>query len=200
MVEKKAKVVPVTKLDGRRPVDSRVLELVSETIRESHPDLEDADIAVCWHHSWRADHEGRMKYAELRRTSPVDRALREKGASAGRDLTLVLNYDAFNKDRAEHPNALTPGMQAAWIDNALCAAVLVKDAEGYPKLDDHGEKSYRLKKPDVALFIEAYERHGPMGEAVADLRNAIIARQYEDKPLLALFDREPAERDAVTSG
>lgn len=186
--EKKAKSVPITRLVDANERDAKILGWVADLIRESHDDLVDADIAVCWHWSWKADADGRVRMAELKRTGPLERAVRQSGE--GRDFTLLLNHSAYTT------GVLSEGEAIGWIDNALCAGVLSKDSEGYPKHDEEGEKIYRTRRPDVSLFLDAYERHGPISKSLGALRNAVVGRMYEDRPLLAMFDMQPSETEA----
>ena len=161
----------------------KIWPIVEKLITNHHDRLEGCDIALVMNKSWRADADGAVQVAKLTKAGPMDRALRD----TGRDFALEINEDlAFSE--AMSTNALE-----FWIDNALCAAQPELDKNGEQRYDDDGDACWRLSKPHLSLFLPAYERHGAVTEALANLRNAVTERLAKDRPLLAMMGVLPAE-------
>ena len=182
MAEPKRIKVTREHVDPDSPAGGVIWPIVDELIAEHHSHLATAKIAVVLNKSWRANTDGRVRVAELRKTGPLHRALLP---DAGRDFVLEVNEDYATGDIGDD--------LAFWIDNALCAGQPQLDAEGQQKKDEEGRPMWRLSQPHVVLFLPAYERHGSVTAELASFRNLAMRRFAEDRPILAALGHTPWE-------
>lgn len=159
-------------------------------VEDHHPQLIPADIAIYWA-DWKQRPDGGVRLSQAKRASDEDRA----GRQAGGDFRLLLNAELFEKQGV----ATVQQLHYA-IDSALCSMRPAVDSKtGEQKENEAGKLVWRIARPDAEIYLGAYERWGPVFQSVAKLRQTVVQRAEQDRPLLALLDMEPVEAPAPTA-
>lgn len=164
----KPKAVNVKLIDVTAQPGKDMEAATKELIRNYHPHLAKAQIALAWNLSWNADVDGFLVLGKCKKGSDLDRELH------GYDFVILLNQMAWG--------ALTAPQRVALIDHELCHAEISKDQHGHPKIDERGRIVYRTRKHDLEEFKAIYERHGMYKENLADFVKA--QRAKHEAPLL----------------
>lgn len=183
----KAKSVTVEYLKRAKKgdTDPEVYRIMDELIEQHHDHLKTAKIAICWKWGWRADSDGRVRYAQAKKASEVDRALRRDG----NDFVLLLNHEIFNS------GAFKAEQARYWIDHALECCKESLDQSGEARVDEKGGTVWRVRKPTLEVFPEVYARHGCCTQGMAHLRGIVFDREAADRPLIAMLEQQQHDRD-----
>lgn len=176
-----------TKVKARKKVTVKLLErehggkvttpyrLMERIVKDHHPHLKDAKIAIAWRFGKKSDADGRLWLGQAKKGSDLDRSLH------GFDFVILLNHEAWNG------SWFTEDMMKALLDHELCHCAVANDSNGEPKVDEEGRTCYRIRKHDIEEFYEIVARHGQWKE---DIRMFVAAalkdeREKKSQPLLA---------------
>jgi hypothetical protein len=146
MRQRKPKAVHYELLD--RNDHPELYKRLDGLVRQFHDDLRDANIAVAWCTSWKADVDGHVKLGQCKRATDLDR-----------ELTIfdfvILLQKAFWQD-----TSVTTIQRDALLDHELCHAAVAHDKSGEPLRDERDRLVYRLRRHDLEEFSQIAERYG----------------------------------------
>lgn len=121
--------------------------IMHDLVRNHHPHLLDARIAIAWRRGWSPDVDGRMILGRCIRATDLQREL------AVYDFVILLNKEIWD-DRE-----FSLAKKRALVDHELCHAERAEDDEG-PRKDARGRQVWRIRKHDIEEFAAIVERHG----------------------------------------
>lgn len=160
---KTSDVVPAKKVQKYEVVSRdqapELYRLMDRLVARNHSALAEAKIALGWVFDCKEDKDGRLMLGKARLASEVDRQLH------GYEFIVLLNFTAWNE--------LGPTHREALLDDELCRCACDLS-------DETGEASYRLRKPDVEVFIENTRRYGSWRKGVEDLVKAALGKKEPD--------------------
>lgn len=151
----KPKQPPYTAVDA----DDQAYKLLAQVIKEHHPDLLDARIALVWANTLKPDRDGHVTWGTARKVGPLD------GLFNANDFIITLNSTVWAE-------LLASGRAAALLDHELCHCGVT--------FNDDGEPVFYIAKHDLEEFVAVVERHGLWRKSVEDMVNAAIKRKLDE--------------------
>lgn len=145
---------------------------VDHLVARFHEDLREAQIALAWCTSWKADVDGTVTLGKCKRASDLDREL------APYDFVILLNEAFFTSP------SVSDEQRCALLDHELCHAAVRRDKEGDWKRDVKGRLLYRTRKHDLEEFSAVVERHGLWKHDLERFAQAL--RRYTGQPRLPI--------------
>lgn len=139
-------------------------------IKENHPHLTDAKIALFWQHGWAEDADGKLVLGRASKANDLNRALHEH------DFAIELNHEVFNSSN------WTIEQARALIDHELTHCEVKRDSDGAIVTDEQGRTVYRIRKHDIEEFRDVVARHGLYKGDLEKFAESI--REDERRPLL----------------
>lgn len=164
--------------------DGRLYEAADHIIEEHFPDLRELDYVIVLKKNWRADADDNRKWAEASLQNEEARLILKKGQ--GRDCVLKLNADVFDISRPEVQ--LTDGVLQFWLYQAFASIDVDHDKDGGTKRDERNLVVYRKRRPNLAIFQEAFQHFGlgglkPLAELAVNVK-AVSAAFIENQQRL----------------
>lgn len=132
------------------PVEEAAHKLLDQLVRDHHPDLIDAGIALMWRFGLKPDSDGKITLGTCQKVTDKMKEL----ASADYAFVITLNHTFWTALETSDQQ------RAALLDHELCHAVLCKDEDGESIFDDRGRPTYRIRKHDIEEFSAIVARHG----------------------------------------
>ena len=157
----------------------RVYDILDRLIEAHHPDLKEADarILLAWRKGWRQDADGRLRLAQARKASELDRAL------APNDFVILLNQESFQA------SGFGEDAQAAILDHELMHCAVTRDRDGDIKRDEKNRVMFRLRAHQIEEFTDVFERHGMYNGALEAFAERAVA--HSNMPLLGTPPKSP---------
>jgi hypothetical protein len=129
------------------PQGEEPYKILAKVVKQWHPHLKDAAIALAWRRGLKRDKDGLMVLGKAKKASDLDKELKPF------DFCIILNEEMWGTLNAEK--------RAALIDHEAChCQVSIDDETGEPKRDERGRTIWRLRKHSIEEFEEIPQRHG----------------------------------------
>lgn len=153
-------------------------KLLDQLVAKTHKHLAEGKFAFAWRFGWKADSDGRIKMASVKKGSDLDRELN------GFDFVILINHEVWNS------GAFKTDQMIALIDHQLCHCQVSIDSSGEKKTDDQDRIVYRLRKHDIEEFRDVVARHGCYTDDLQEFFESI----KNNLPLFPEDDDKPAKR------
>lgn len=149
----------------------KAYEIMDRLIEAHHPDLQEAGarILLAWRKGWRQDADGRLRLAQARKASDLDRAL------VPYDFIILLNEESFKA------SGFGEDAQAAILDHELTHCAVTRDRDGGLKRDEKNRVMFRLRAHQVEEFTDVVRRHKLYNGALEAFAEAALA--HSNAPL-----------------